>query len=58
MCLIASSRGRMPAIAKKHVCMIVLMREPMPALFARSYASIAKNRIFFSMICSCSSRGS
>jgi hypothetical protein len=32
----ASSRGRMPAMPKKQVCMIVLMRVPMPARRARS----------------------
>ena len=37
---IASSRGSTPEIAKKHVCMIVLMRVPMPAAFATAYASI------------------
>jgi hypothetical protein len=36
MCAIASSFGSTPVIAKKHVCMMVLMREPIPARFARS----------------------
>ena len=31
---IASSRGRMPEMAKKQVCMMVLMRRPMPASWA------------------------
>ncbi len=36
ICSIASSRGSTPEIAKKHVCMIVLMRVPMPVAFATS----------------------
>jgi hypothetical protein len=35
MCAIASSRGSVPEIAKKHVCMTVLMRVPMPALLGQ-----------------------
>ena len=34
MCAIASSRGSTPEIAKKQVCMIVLMRVPHAGLFA------------------------
>ena len=34
MCLIASSAGRMPEIAKKQVCMMVLMRPPIPTFLA------------------------
>ena len=37
---IASSRGSTPDSAKKHVCMIVLMRVPMPLQRATSSASI------------------
>ena len=35
MCAIASSWGSSPAMAKKQVCMIVLMRVPMPARFGQ-----------------------
>ena len=38
--------------------MMVLIRWPMPVALATSTASMAKKRIFFSMICSCISRGS
>ena len=31
ICAIASSRGSTPEIAKKQVCMMVLIRVPMPA---------------------------
>ena len=36
ICAMASSRGSTPEIAKKQVCMIVLMRPPMPVSFATS----------------------
>ena len=38
---IASSRGSTPLMAKKQVCIIVLMRVPIPVSFATEYASIA-----------------
>ena len=31
ICAMASSRGSTPLMAKKQVCMMVLMRVPMPA---------------------------
>ena len=34
MAWIASSFGKTPEIAKKHVCMIVLIRTPIPVSFA------------------------
>ena len=40
MAAIASSRGNTPLMAKKQVCMTVLMRPPMPAARATSTASI------------------
>ena len=33
---IASSRGSTPLMAKKQVCMMVLMRPPMPVFWATS----------------------
>ena len=41
ICASASSRGSDPEMAKKHVCMIVLMRPAMPACRATAEASIA-----------------
>ena len=38
--LIASLRGSTPEMAKKQVCMIVLIRPPIPVFLATSYASI------------------
>ena len=51
MAAMASSRGSTPLMAKKQVCITVLMRPPMPASFATLTASITKKRSFFSMIC-------
>jgi hypothetical protein len=39
----ASSRGSTPAMAKKQVCMMVLMRPPSPAADATREASMTKN---------------
>ena len=36
MAAMASSRGRTPEMAKKQVCMMVLMRPPMPVTLATS----------------------
>ena len=36
ICAIASSFGRMPEMAKKQVCMMVLIRRPMPVFSAMS----------------------
>ena len=41
ICASASSRGSAPEMAKKHVCMTVLMRPAMPACRATADASIA-----------------
>jgi len=40
MASIALSWGRMPLMAKKQVCMMVLVREPMPVCFAIFTASM------------------
>ena len=40
MCAMASSRGSTPEMAKKQVCMMVLMRTPMPVSRATLYASM------------------
>ena len=53
----ASSRGSTPEMAKKQVCMMVLMRSPMPVAWATAYASMVKSLTFFSTIASCTSRG-
>jgi hypothetical protein len=45
---IASSRGSTPEMAKKQVCMITLMRPPMPAACATFAASITQRRSRFS----------
>ncbi len=55
---IASSRGRMPEIAKKQVCITVLMRPASPACLATARASTTKNLSLRSMIACCTSRGS
>ena len=44
ICAIASSRGSAPEIAKKHVCMTVLMRPADAGLPGHRRASIAYNR--------------
>ena len=54
---IASSRGNTPESAKKHVCMTVLIRDPIPAWRATSNASTTWNSSRLSMICCCTSRG-
>jgi hypothetical protein len=40
ICAIASSRGSTPEIAKKQVCMMVLIRPGMPASIATRSASM------------------
>src|ERR1700739_399366 len=53
----ASSRGSTPLMAKKHVCMMVLMRPPIPVWRATSYPSITKNFSCLSVICCCTALG-
>ncbi|EKD34005.1 MAG: hypothetical protein ACD_75C02509G0002 [uncultured bacterium] len=55
---IASSRDKTPEMAKKQVCMTVLMRMPMPVCLATAKASITKKRSFLPMMSACTSRGS
>jgi hypothetical protein len=52
MAAIASSRGSTPLIAKKHVCITVLTRPPMPASRATRLPSITKKRSRLAMSCS------
>jgi len=58
ICLMASSGGRTPDRAKKQVCNTVFVRRPMPLACATAVASITNSRSFFSISCSCHSRGS
>ncbi len=53
----ASCGGRTSARWKKHGCMIVLMRLPMPTSVATAKASITQRSIALSMSCCCTSRG-
>ncbi len=55
---IATSGESVFVIAKKQVCMIVLMRPFRPASRAMRNASTTKNRSFLATISSCSSSGS
>ena len=58
MAAMASSRGSTPLMAKKHVCITVLMRPPMPASRATRSPSTTKNRRCLAMIVAWTARGS
>ncbi len=58
MSSMARSRGSTPEMAKKQVCMMVLMRPPMPVSFATRTASITKKRSFLFRISAWTSAGS
>ena len=51
--LLCAASGKTPESLKKHACMTVLMRVPMPVDSATLPASMTKSRIFFSMISFC-----
>jgi len=53
----ASAWGSTSEMAKKQVCMIVLMRAPRPSSWASLSASIVKKRSFLPMICLATSSG-
>jgi hypothetical protein len=42
----ASSRGRIPEMAKKQVCMMVLVRRPIPVSWATWVASMVDLQLF------------
>ncbi len=54
---IALSLGMTPDSAKKHVCRMVLTRDPSPSPDATFDASMTWSFSFFSMICCCTTRG-